>query len=312
MNENEVEIFIDPYVVYYFPYQTIGYGNDAIFEIPEDYIDSIHGPISKFSCAFYKNGLRIGNDYVEQVGRLHFRYADGSKSGGNVSFYLSDRNYIIDTDDIVYGSDYYLYNFIGCNAIKEALDTTISGSKYIDAGANKEFTTEAYFRTGSSASIISFPEGMIVNNTDIIHITINGVEVNSADIHVDNKTDPVKVTINNPSKYLTAGVASVAKVNISSWFSWEEVLNNDGLLFSREKINEMIDFYNRSLDPSVKAANALKDKPYLMRTFLSQFGTKKYNYNISYNGYDTTVKIVAYLSLIIKSLSAKFLALCKI
>ena len=292
LSNSEVEIIVDPYVMYFFPYQALSYDNAPIYEIPETYIDSIHGPVSRFSCMFFLNGLRVGNTDVDQKGRLHFEYTLLGSVGGNVSFYLSDREKIVDTDTILYGSDYYLYNFIGCDAITKALRTTISGNKYIDAGANKTISgLEAIYKLGTSSIDLSLVSGLIISSNDQIILKIGEKIVDAEDIVVDYESDPITLTVINPAKYLNIGSSAYASVEIKSWFSWDEVLNNNGDLFSRQKVKEVVATYNSGIDASTKVANVLRDRPYLMRSFLSEYGYVRNIQTVEYNGTDAYLYI---------------------
>ena len=313
---NEIEIEVDPYVVFYFPKtdtsQTTVSQNDNknIFVIPESYIDSIHGPISRFSCAFYINGLRKMNSEVDQKGRLHFEYDTKDVSNNSVSFYLSDRNLIVDTDDIYYGSDYSLYNFVGCDAVTNALHTTLTGNKFLDEGANKYFKGLYVTKNiGESKVYIPLNEGVVFDTADPHQRLEVGFYVTKKISKTEDPTsdtvitwaDPsdygievidgiTNVVILSPSAYMADTYPTECEIRIKSWFSWDEVLNNDGTLFSREKYKELINMNN---DPSnyidVKVASMLDKRPYLMRTFLENYGYKIYQNDINYNGIDAYV-----------------------
>ena len=290
INESEIEIVIDPYIMYYFAFTSLSYGDNPVYEIPESYIDSIHGPISKFSCMFYLNGLRIGNTNVDQKGRLHFEYDLKEKVGGNISFYLSDRNKIVDTDQILYGSDYYLYNFIGCGAVTSALKTSLSGNKYIDAGSNRYLQNlEATYKLGTNKVVITLPDTFILSDADKVSLKIGDKEVKEEHYAVDKSKTPITITITSPAKYMTIGTSVYASISVESWFDWDEVLNNNSELYSRSKLKEILKIYNSGVDPSTKVANALSGKPYLMRTFLENYGYNRYIQDISYNGTDSYV-----------------------
>jgi hypothetical protein len=114
---SEIEIIIDSGITYFLIQNSMESGNIGVFEIPETYIDSIHGPVSKFSCYFYADGKRLLNDLVSQQGRLHFSYDFGKPSTSILSMYITDIGYIKDTSDTFYGSDYYLYNMTGVSAL---------------------------------------------------------------------------------------------------------------------------------------------------------------------------------------------------
>lgn len=219
LSDAELEIIVDENIQYFIPGTMMSEGTKAIYEVPETYIDSIHGPLSKFSCMFYMNGKRIQNTKIKEVGRLHFEYDLPAKSSPVLSMYITDRALITDTDTILYGCDYYLYNMIGCSAITSALRTGVSGTIF--------------------------------------------------DTHID----------------------------------FNEVLNKNGDLFDRTKLNSMLNTYygvkapgSSSTDasivlnsPSTKTAYLLENKPYLMRTFLENYGNQVYNYTVNYNGRDAYV-----------------------
>lgn len=290
INESEVEIIVDPYVMYYFAFTPLSYGDNPIYEIPESYIDSIHGPISKFSCMFYMNGLRIGNTEVDQKGRLHFEHFLKDKTGGNISFYLSDRNKIVDTDLTLYGSDYYLYNFVGCGAVTNALRTSLSGNKYIDAGAHRYIQNlEANYRLGTNKVVISLPTDFILTDVDKLTLKIGDKNVYPEHYTINKIGNPITITVTSPAKYMTIGTSVYASVSVESWFGWDEVLNNNSDLYSRTKVKEILKIYNSGVDASTKVANALVGKPYLMRTFLENYGYKRYIQDVEYNGTDTSV-----------------------
>lgn len=285
IQESEIEIIVDPYVMYYFAFTSISYGDEIVYEIPETYIDSIHGPISRFSCAFYLNGERVSNILIDQKGRLHFVWPSEKNIGGNISFYLSDRNKIVDTDATLYGSDYYLYNMIGCGGVTNAIKSTVSGFKYIDAGANKELSNlEIKFNLGTTTSKLVLPNDIFISKVyDEVIFKISNAEVSEEDYRIDYESNPIEITLLKPGKYIASGSSAYASISIKSWFDWNEVLNKNGDLFSRQKIKEIISIYNSGIDPSTRVANALINKPYLMRTFLENYGHERYIYNIEYN-----------------------------
>ena len=285
IQDSEIEIIVDPYVMYFFAFSSISYGDEIVYEIPETYIDSIHGPISKFSCMFYLNGKRVSNVLIDQKGRLHFVWPSEKNIGGNISFYLSDKNKIVDTDVTLYGSDYYLYNMIGYNGVSNAIKSSISGFKYIDAGANKEISNlEIKFDFGKTTSKLSLPKDILVSKEhDDLKFKISNVEVSKEDYTIDYESNPIEITLLKPNKYISSGSSAYASISIRSWFDWNEVLNKNGDLFSRQKVKEIISTYNSGIDPSTKVANALVNRPYLMRTFLENYGHERYIYEIEYN-----------------------------
>ena len=124
----EVEVIIDNAIQYFFPGQNQPLLDHVVFEIPESYIDSIHGPVSKFSCYFFVDGRRIPNTKVKQIGRLHFRYELGEIKQVHTSMCITDRAFIEDKDATLYACDYYLYNMIGCRAITEQQQNGSSGT----------------------------------------------------------------------------------------------------------------------------------------------------------------------------------------
>lgn len=125
----ELEIIVDPSIQYFFPATQIESTQRLIYSVPESYIDSIHGPLSKFSCYFYMNGKRLMNTSITQIGRLHFACdLEDIAPQPSIAMCVTDREFINDTKSIIYGSDYYLYNFIGCNAIDKYFKEEVSGT----------------------------------------------------------------------------------------------------------------------------------------------------------------------------------------
>lgn len=201
----EVEMILDSSVQYFFPGSQQPVDDKVIYEVPETYLDSIHGPLSKFSCYFYVDGLRVPNTKVEQIGRLHFKYNLDEIRAAQISMCITDRNFVNDVDKILYGCDYYLYNMIGCNAITHA------------------------FQTGLSDTIF------------------------------DNNID------------------------------FNEVLNKESKQYDRSRLNEMLRIHEALSSNTTRTAKLLEERPYLMRTFLENFGNEVYTYTVDYNGKDPFV-----------------------
>jgi hypothetical protein len=124
----ELEIIVDSGISYYLIQNPMELGKIGVFEVPETYIDSIHGPISKFSCYFFADGKRLLNDNILQQGRLHFSYEFEKNTNAVLSMYITDIGFITDTASIFYGSDYYLYNMIGTSAISPTLKGGLSNT----------------------------------------------------------------------------------------------------------------------------------------------------------------------------------------
>lgn len=303
LNNDEIEIEFDPYVVWYFPSSSVKYEDSKnVWEISEDYIDSIHGPLSKFSCSFYINGLRKMNEVVIQKGRLHFELdIDDGTVDNAISFYLSDRQQIIDTDLILYGKDYYLYNFIGTRAINNALHTTISGSPFIDEGANKIIKFSAIKKIGSTKVILNLPDNLTFTHDDVQKIKVSVyktvavsdtkysvdtelTEIDPNDYVFDNTTNPMTITITAPSAYMANGATTEGVIEISAWYSWDYVLNEYNNLFTRRAAENTLAAYESSFDHSTKVAELLKGRPYLMRTFLENYGYNVFNDYVEYDG----------------------------
>ena len=309
MSNSEVEIIFDPYVVWYFPANQMNYGDiKNIWEIPESYLDSIHGPLSNFSCSFYINGLRVMNDVVDQKGRLHFEHDTEGKVDNAISFYLSDRNYITDENLTLYGKDYYLYNFVGTSALTRALHTTVSGSPFIDEGANKTISFSVNKKIGDSKIVITLPAGIRYTNDGVQKISLKVYKTRSidesryqvddflteivpADYTVDNSTNPMTITIHAPSSYFANGINTSGVIEFESWYDWDYVMNDYNTLFPRSKVEEILEEFYNSYDHSERVSELLTDRPYLMRTFLENFGYQNYEQEIEYNGLDAYVYV---------------------
>ena len=130
VRDAELEILIDPSIQYFFPGSPQPIDNKVIFEVPETYIDSIHGPLSKFSCYFFVDGKRIQDTKIEQLGRLHFKFNLPEIQISSISMCITDREFIVDSDAVLYGCDYYLYNMIGCKAITSHYQLGSSGTLF--------------------------------------------------------------------------------------------------------------------------------------------------------------------------------------
>lgn len=302
LNNSEVEIFFDPYVVWYFPANQMSFNDEKnVWEIPESYMDSIHGPVSNFSCSFYVNGLRVMNDAVDQKGRLHFEFDTKDLIDNAISFYLSDRNFIADTNLTLYGKDYYLYNFIGTAAITKALHTTISGSRFIDEGANKTIAFSVIKKIGNTKIVLQLPEGIRYTNDGKQKISLKVYKtkminegryqvddtlttINENDYIINNTTDPMTITITAPSSYMANDITTNGVIEFESWYGWDYVLNDNGTLHTRETVERILDHFTNSYDHSERIATMLRDRPYLMRTFLENFGYQNYDTNVEYNG----------------------------
>lgn len=303
----EIEVLFDPFIVWYFPANTSTYGDSKnVWKISEDYLDSLHGPLSKFSCAFFVNGLRVMNDSVIQKGRLHFEYDEVDTVDNALSFYLSDRGYITDENLKLYGKDYYMYNFIGCDAITNALHNTISGSPYIDEGASKTIPFSVTKSIGTTKVDLSLPKGIRYEEDGIQNLKIKVyktravgenrfqvdtelTEIDRNDFEINNTSDPVVVTINAPSPYMANGTTTYGFIEIESWYTWDYVLNDNHSLFARSTVDDIIAKFERSYDHSEKVATLLRNRPYLMRTFLENFGYSNFDTQIQYNGTDAYV-----------------------
>lgn len=309
INGSEIEICFDPYVVWYFPANQMSYNDEKnVWEIPETYLDSIHGPLSNFSCSFYVNGLRVMNDVVDQKGRLHFELDTPGKVDNAISFYLSDRNFIADENLQLYGKDYYLYNFIGTAAITRALHTTVSGSRFIDEGANKKIAFTVTKLIGNSKIVLTLPSGIRYNNDGVQKISVKVyktrqidegryqvddtlTEINQSDYTIDNTSDPMTITINAPSSYMANGIQTSGVIEFESWYDWDYVLNDYSTLFPRSTVESIIERFENSYDHAERVATLLQDRPYLMRTFLENFGYQNHDIDIEYNGVDAYVYV---------------------
>ena len=127
LTDNEIEVFVDSSIKYY---DSTFYENTRYitYEVPESYIDPIHGPLSKNSCLFFIDGLRVPSHNITQSGRLHFNKTYTNPVSVTASIFVTDREYIEDVKKINYGSDYYLYNMIGSASITRALRNFLSDS----------------------------------------------------------------------------------------------------------------------------------------------------------------------------------------
>jgi hypothetical protein len=208
LTNGELEIIVDSGINYFLIQNAMPLGTAGVFEIPESYIDSLHGPLSKFSCSFFADGKRLLNDKITQQGRLHFSYTFPKNTQAILSMYITDIGYIQDTKEIFYGSDYYLYNMIGVSAITPV------------------------FKGEASNTIF------------------------------DGNID------------------------------FDKVLSNDeGALYDRQAINALLKTYYEMPSPEEQVKYLLPDRPYLMRTFLENYGKRLYTYTVDYNGSDPFVYI---------------------
>lgn len=205
VRDAEVEMILDSSIQYFFPGVQQPIDDKVVYEIPETYLDSIHGPLSKFSCYFYVDGLRVPNTEIEQIGRLHFRYKLNEIRSAHISMCITDRNFINDAGKRLYGCDYYLYNMIGCSAITSAFQTGLSGTLF------------------------------------------------------DGNID------------------------------FDEVLNKHSKQYDRQLLNDMLNLTKRLPTNTTRTAMLLENRPYLMRSFLENYGNEVYTYTMEYNGKDPFV-----------------------
>jgi hypothetical protein len=207
LTNSELEIVVDSGISYFLIQAPMNPGNIGVFEVPETYIDSIHGPLSKFSCYFFSDGKRLLNDEIKEEGRLHFTYDFEKSSSAILAMYITDIGYIRDSGEIFYGSDYYLYNMTGVSPLSNIFKGLRSNTIFDD--------------------------------------------------HID----------------------------------FYDVLSKDGALYNRQVLNSFLDEYYKLSSPEDKVIYALQDRPYLMRTFLENYGRKIYTYTVDYNGTDPFVFI---------------------
>ena len=296
----EVEIEYDPYVVFYFPSaHNLSSGEYPIYEIPETYLDSIHGPISRFSCAFYKDGLRCPNTEIEQKGRLHFQINERVSGDSKISFYLTDKDFVFDDEYILYGSDYYLYNFIGCGAVTNALQTTNSGNVFIDGGAHRVIQTTYDWSISKKLCEVEFNNTMLLSKErNYIKSAMtyfknedgkisNPTPIDIEDISWEPYVSPTPLKIQNPGKYFDTMHTNIIVLEISSYFGWDEVLNNDGKMYDRTKIDADAKYYETDTndEPVTRLANLIhEERPHNVRDFLQQFGVENHSLTIDYDG----------------------------
>jgi hypothetical protein len=204
----ELEIIIDSAISFYLIQNPMEFGKTGVFEIPETYIDSIHGPISKFSCYFFADGKRLLNDKITQQGRLHFSYDFDNNTNAVLSMYVTDIGFINDKSSIFYGSDYYLYNMIGTSPISPVLKGGVSNTIF-DGNIDFDLTLS----------------------------------------------------------------------------------NDNGSLYDRQGINDILKTYRELGSAEDRIKYILPDRPYLMRTFLENYGKELYTYTVDFNGNDPFVYI---------------------
>jgi hypothetical protein len=207
LTNGELEIIVDSGVTYFLIQPAMEQGSIGVFEIPETYIDSIHGPVSKFSCYFFADGKRLLNDSIVQEGRLHFTYNFNRPSTATLAMFVTDIGYITDSKETFYGSDYYLYNMTGTSPLSNIFKGLPSNTIFDD-------------------------------NID-----------------------------------------------------FKEVLSSHNIRYARQQINSFLEEYYSLSSPEEKVKYSLEGRPYLMRTFLENYGKKIYTYTVDYNGNDPFVVI---------------------
>ena len=248
--------------------------------------------------------LKISGKYLNLI----FEHDTEGKVDNANSFYLSDRNYITDENLTLYGKDYYLYNFVGTSALTRALHTTVSGSPFIDEGANKTISFSVNKKIGDSKIVITLPAGIRYTNDGVQKISLKVYKTRSidesryqvddflteivpADYTVDNSTNPMTITIHAPSSYFANGINTSGVIEFESWYDWDYVMNDYNTLFPRSKVEEILEEFYNSYDHSERVSELLTDRPYLMRTFLENFGYQNYEQEIEYNGLDAYVYV---------------------
>ena len=129
-----VEVFCDDKVHLRNVYNISG-GRRLPLIIPESFIDPVHGPINNNNCVFFKNGIRIYNSEVDQIGRLNFEFiTDEPLDNEEITVIYGDAGLIKDTRYRLYGDDYYLYNFLGTDKMADALSNGQVGNDFIFDG----------------------------------------------------------------------------------------------------------------------------------------------------------------------------------
>jgi len=126
-----VEIFIDRSIKYSstrsidapldkIPFSIGRYNNSNSDEL--EFMDPLYGPISVDNCMFFKNGLRIENSSITQVGRVDYHCLNESISSGDTYSIIFTDNDIISTENVkIYNEDYYIYNMIGVRGVTSLL-----------------------------------------------------------------------------------------------------------------------------------------------------------------------------------------------
>lgn len=126
---NEIEIFYNHFIAYRKSKVAINQGTEFYYQIDKEYQSALRGVIPKRSCAFYKSGLRIPNNQVEQLFRNGFvvKY-DTVSTAGSLEMYIQDADLSNNRFYTSYDSDYYLQGMIGVDRLFDGIKTGKSGS----------------------------------------------------------------------------------------------------------------------------------------------------------------------------------------
>ena len=124
----DLEFFYNDSIVYKKEYkQKIESTTRVLMDIDKGtFYNLIEGPVSKLTIQFFMNGLKVPNEYIEQIGRQHYRI----ENSNNIDFekytiFIQDHGIVDDKYYEIYGSDYYLQKMIG----NEKLNKGFKGNK---------------------------------------------------------------------------------------------------------------------------------------------------------------------------------------
>lgn len=111
---NEVEIFYNHFLTHIQKENGVKRGKEIYFNIEKGYESSIRGVIPKRTLAFYKNGMRISINDIQQVSRHCYKQVSEIEMNWNNScFYILDEDLSNNPNYLSYNSDYYLQGMVG-------------------------------------------------------------------------------------------------------------------------------------------------------------------------------------------------------
>lgn len=160
--------------------------NSIVFEIPDTVYDAVYGSFNKNMCLFYIDGKLIPNAAVKQKFRTHWQYnLQSTVTIAQCTLIVTDRDSSSNTIRKIYSSDYFLYNMIGSDAIKDIIYGTYHNDYFDTIPYNKILNGNNSFYTKKIATILQ-EYNVLTNDDDRLNYIIN---------NANNKDDIIRLLL---------------------------------------------------------------------------------------------------------------------